>query len=289
MESQNSSRTAVLTAIHRAAHYILDDDPKILADRFARSFAGFASDEDLLAALATSSFPDFAAHRALFALRNRFTEDALTAAVELGTAQYVILGAGLDSFAHRQPPAMRALRIYEVDHPASQSWKRARLAELGIDTPPSLHYLPIDFERQALTAVLPAGGLDDHAPTFFSWLGVTQYLTRDAVLNTLRDVASVSAPGSELALTFVIPAAMLGPSDREIVDGVAAMTAGVGEPWLSFFEPRDMEDLMRQAGFEDIHVFGREQASERYLAGRGDGLEMPAYSRFIKGRLGTRG
>ena len=135
MEVGSPSRTAILTAIHRAAHFVIDDPPKILADSFARALAGFSSDNEFLAALDSYAFPDFVAHRASFALRNRYAEDQLAAAAASGTAQYVILGAGLDSYAYRCPDALRGLQIFEVDHPSSQAWKRARLAELGIETP----------------------------------------------------------------------------------------------------------------------------------------------------------
>jgi methyltransferase (TIGR00027 family) len=152
------SRTAILSAIHRAAHLLIDD-PKIFVDPFARTFAGFSSDDELLATIDKYAFAEFAAHRAWFALRSRYTEDQLAAAVASGTAQYVMLGAGLDSFAYRRPSALLGLRIFEVDHPSSQAWKRARLAELGMEAPPTLHYVPIDFERETLTAggAMPRG------------------------------------------------------------------------------------------------------------------------------------
>jgi len=182
MEVGSPSRTAILAAVHRAAHFLIDDPPKILADPFARAFAGFSSDHELLAVVDSYAFPDFVAHRAMFALRNRYAEDQLAAAVASGTGQYVILGAGLDSFAYRCPDALRGLQIFEVDHPSSQAWKRAHLAKLGMEAPPTLRYVSIDFECETLTARLDVGGVDRKAKAFFSWLGVTQYLTRDAVL-----------------------------------------------------------------------------------------------------------
>jgi hypothetical protein len=166
-ESGSPSRTAILTATHRAAHLVLDHPP-IFRDPFARAFAGFASDEDLLDSLDRFVLPDFPSHRALFALRSRYAEDELAAAVRSeGISQYVILGAGLDSFAYRCPDEMRSLRIFEVDHPSSQVWKRARLAELGIQPPPTLRYIPVDFEREALSQRLDAGGVDGGAKAFF--------------------------------------------------------------------------------------------------------------------------
>jgi methyltransferase (TIGR00027 family) len=288
MESGSPSRTAILTAAHRAAHFLLDPLP-ILNDPFARAFAGFASDEELLNSLDQFALPDFPSHRALFASRSRYTEDELAAAVQAGISQYVILGAGLDSFAYRCPDEMRSLRIYEIDHPSSQAWKRARVNELGIQPPPTLHCIPVNFERETLTQGLAEGGTDREAKAFFSWLGVTQYLTRDAVLSTLREIAFTTIPGSQLIATFPVPSAMLGHEDREILTSTAARAASVGEPWLSFFEPEEMEALLKQAGFSDMHCCGPEQINQKYLSGRTDGLRMPAYSRFIKAHVAHSG
>ena len=285
MESRDPSRTAILTAMHRAAHCLLDDAPKILADHFARPFAGFASDDELLATLDTLALLDFSGHRALFAMKNRYAEDMLAAAVQRGISQYVILGAGLDSYAYRRPDAMCALRVYEVDHPSSQAWKRARVAQLGIERPPTLHYVPLDFEHETLTDGLAAGGVDGKAKTFFSWLGVTQYLTRDAVLNTLREIVSATASGSEVVVTFVVPLATLNQKDGDLLTALAARMASAGEPWLSFFEPDEMDALMKRTGFRDIVHFGPEQAAGTYLFGRTDDLRLPAYFGSINARV----
>jgi methyltransferase (TIGR00027 family) len=286
MEVGSPSRTAILTAIHRAAHFLIDDPPKILADSFARAFAGFSSDNEFLAVVDSYAFPDFAAHRASFALRNRYAEDQLAAAVASGTAQYVILGAGLDSFAYRCPDALRGLQIVEVDHPSSQAWKRARLAELGMEEPPTLRYVSIDFECETLTARLDAGGLDRKAKAFFSWLGVTQYLTRDAVLKALREIVSATVAGSEIVATFVVPISILNRAESELLAAISERSASVGEPWLSLLEPREMIALMEQAGFVDVCSFGPEDAARTYLGDRRDGLRMPGYSRLIKGCVG---
>jgi methyltransferase (TIGR00027 family) len=286
MEVGSPSRTAIRTAIHRAAHFLIDDPPKILADLFARAFAGFSSDNEFLAVVDSYALPDFAAHRAMFALRNRYAEDQLTAAVASGTAQYVILGAGLDSFAYRCPDALRGLQIFEVDHPSSQAWKRARLAELGMEAPPTLRYVSIDFECETLTARLDAGGVDRKAKAFFSWLGVTQYLSRDAVLKALREIVSASVAGSEVVATFVVPTSILNRAESELLAAISERAASIGERWLSLFEPREMIALMEQAGFVDVCCFGPEDAARTYLAGRRDGLRMPGYSRMIKDYVG---
>lgn len=281
MEERGPSRTAIATATLRAAHYLLDAEPKILDDRFARAFAGFPSDEELSKTLTTLVYPDILRMRTLFALRNRYAEDELVRTVERGTSQYIILGAGLDSFAYRRPDLLQTLDVYEVDHPASQVWKRERVEELGIRIPARLHHVPIDFERETLTEVLVAGGVNLNAATFFSWLGVTQYLTSAAVLGTLREIAEMAAPGSEIVFQFIVPAATLANEERSLVMTLAALAAAVGEPWLSFFEPEEMEGHLARMGFAEIHHFGPEQANERYLLGRADGLRVPAYFHMI--------
>jgi methyltransferase (TIGR00027 family) len=281
MQERGPSRTAIVTAALRAAHYLLDAEPKILDDKFARAYAGFASDDELLKAINSASIPDFVRMRTLFALRNRYAEDELGRAIEHGTSQYIILGAGLDSFAYRRPDLLHSLDVYEVDHPASQAWKRARIQELGIKQPARLHYVPIDFEQETLTAGLTAGGINFNAPMFFSWLGVTQYLFPATVLDTLREIAELAAAGSEIAFQFVVPPATLAGDERALVTELAARAAAIGEPWLSFFEPEELEAHLKRIGFGKVLHFGPQQATERYLLGRSDGLSLPAYFRMI--------
>jgi methyltransferase (TIGR00027 family) len=289
MECRGPSQTAIASALLRAAHYLLDDPPKILADPFARDLVGFASDDGLRKALdAFAMRPHFPHMRTVSALRSRYAEDQLRIAVERGISQYVILGAGLDSFAFRHCDLMRKLHVFEVDHPVSQSWKRARVNELGIAVPPTLHYVPIDLERATLSDGLAAGGVDRNAKSFFSWLGVTQYLARDAVLSTLRDIASTAAPGSELVVQFIVPAMTLSREEGDLVTALADRSTSMGEPWLSFFEPEDFEFHLKQIGFQEIVHFGSQQAAERYLLWRRDGLTLPAYFRMIKARVGNQ-
>jgi methyltransferase (TIGR00027 family) len=206
-----------------------------------------------------------------FALRHRFAEDELAKAVTRRTTQYVILGAGLDSFAYRRPDLVRSLDVYEVDHPASQAWKRERVAALGIPIPPTLHYAPIDFERTSLTEGLVTAGLKRHEPTFFTWLGVTQYLTRETVLRTLREVAALSTVESTLVLEFLAPPRTVNGEDAALFNASAEAVARLGEPWLSFFTPDDMSDALTQAGFRSVEHFGPAEAFDGYLRGRSDG------------------
>jgi methyltransferase (TIGR00027 family) len=290
MERRGPSQTAISCALLRAAHYLLDDAPKILADPFARDLVGLASDEELRKALdadAYAQLPDFPRLRTVFALRSRYAEDELGMAIQRGISQYVILGAGLDSFPYRRGDLMHVLRVYEVDRPASQLWKRARVAELGIAVPPTLHYVPIDLQHATLSSGLATGGVTRDAKAFFSWLGVTQYLPRDAVLNTLREIASAAAPGSELVVQFVVPPATLTRKDADLVTALAEIAASIGEPYQSFFEPEDLEDCLQQIGFGEIVHFGSEQGTERYLLRRTDGLRLPGHFRMIKARVGV--
>jgi methyltransferase (TIGR00027 family) len=282
MAIRGPSRTAINTAVWRAVHTLLDDEPKLLADPFAGRLAGHASDEEVLQASAAHPLAHIPWLRTQFALRNRLAEEELGNAVGQNIRQYVILGAGLDSFAYRQPSLMKILDVYEVDHPGSQEWKRARIAELGLDVPSRLHYAPVDFEHQTLTEGLIAAGVDRSQRAFFSWLGVTQYLTAEAVSRTLREIAELFAEGSILVVEFIAPAATLHPQEADLVVALAAGAARVGEPWLSYFTAEDMERLLRAAGFSSVVKFGPEQAFDRYLRGRTDGSRLPGYFRMIK-------
>ena len=285
MEEGSPSRMAILAAMLRGAHYLLDVEPRILDDSFARAFAGFSSDEELLKALDDLKVAEFVRRRTLVAVRNRYAEDELVRSVAQGMTQYVILGAGLDSFAYRRRDLLQVLDVYEVDHPASQAWKRQRVEELGIKIPERLHYVPVDFERETLTNGLSTAGVNHRAATFFSWLGVTQYLTSTAVLNTLREVARLAAPGSEIVFQFIVPAATLVGEERAVVETLAARSAAVGEPWLSFFTPEELEVHLKQLGFKEVIHFGPHNATERYLTGRGDQLRLPAHFYVIDARV----
>jgi methyltransferase (TIGR00027 family) len=273
------------TAMLRAAHYILDDEPKILADSFARPFTGFATDGELLKALDTLNPPNFSGMRTLFTLRNRYAEDELAQAVQGGVSQYVILGAGLDSFAFRHPELMRKLEVFEVDHLGSQAWKRNRLTELALEIPASLHFVPVDFERETLAEGLARSGFSRSAKAFFSWLGVTQYLTPEAVFQTLREITEVAASGSELVWQFIPPVTSLDQTAGALVAALARGAAGVGEPFVSYFEPADLGKHLGQIGFGQIRHFGVKDATERYLLSRSNGLTLPGYFHMVKARI----
>ena len=192
----------------------------------------------------------------------------------------------MNSFAYRRPDSMRHVEVFEVDHPASQAWKRQRVAELGIPVPATLHYIPVDFEKQTLTDGLAAGGVDRVAPIFFSWLGVTQYLTSEAVLQTLKEVAEVSVKGSQLVVQFIAPPESLAENDAALVHSLATGSAKVGEPWLSYFEPHRLAEHLLRLGFRTTRHFGPAEATTKYLANGSDGMRLPAYFPMITADLG---
>jgi methyltransferase (TIGR00027 family) len=186
------------------------------------------------------------------AARSRYTEDRLAEAVESGVSQYVVLGAGLDTFAYRNPVA--ALRVLEVDFPATQDWKRRLLADAAIRLPDQLTFVPLDFEHRTLAEGLLAAGFDSREPAFFGWLGVVPYLTRDAFLATLQTIARQAA-GSAVCFDYALAPEGFSAQRRAVFDALAARVAAVGEPFQLFFTPEELEGELRSAGFTRIeHV-----------------------------------
>ncbi|ETW94238.1 MAG: hypothetical protein ETSY1_35785 [Candidatus Entotheonella factor] len=297
METGHPSSTAVSAARSRAAHLFLDDEPKIFNDPFALGLGGFGSEAALRTEIETRSASAvrrlgsvwalnlFRYPRAMMTMRSRYTEDALDQAIERGVTQYVILGAGLDSFAFRRLDLVDRLRIFEVDYPASQQWKQNRLRELHLALPSNLNFIPIDFETQTLAKALTSGGYDPEAPAFLSWLGVTQYLTEEAVLNTLKQVASLTS-GTEIIMTYLVPEALLDQDSQRFLAINKSGAANRGEPWVSFFEPAVLTAQMRQLGFDQISHFSPAEANARYFASRTDGLCLPGLEHLMQARVG---
>jgi methyltransferase (TIGR00027 family) len=217
-------------------------------------------------------------------IRSRCAEDALEAAAARGVHRYVLIGAGFDSFVVRQPAFARDLDIVEVDHPASQAMKRQRLAACRAKVPPNVHFVPADLREESLPSVLSRGGVSRHVPTFFSWLGVTIYLTRDDNVATLRGIAASSAPGSELVFTYVDQRALDGQRSATL-EQMRARRAMLGEPWLSGFDPTTLANELRELGFELIEDLGRLELTERYCAGRGDGLAPGRVGHVARARV----
>jgi methyltransferase (TIGR00027 family) len=191
-----------------------------------------------------------------------------TAAAD-GVEQYVILGAGLDSFAYRRPDLLGQVRVFEVDHPASQAWKRQRLEEMHIRPPDNLTYAPIDFENQTLRQGLKTAGFDFSARAVFSWIGVTMYLTTEAIRSTLATIAAC-APGTRIVLTYNQPHAALNDLAKEVETTIRRFANESGEPFVSLFSSAEIEELLKQMGFAEITHFGPEEAIRAYFPGRGD-------------------
>jgi methyltransferase (TIGR00027 family) len=217
-------------------------------------------------------------------MRSRYVEDELDQAIMRGVAQYVILGAGLDSFAYRRPDLADVLRVFEVDHPATQAWKRTRLHELNVATPPNLVFVPLDFEKRSLIESLRICGYRCDAAGLFSWLGVTPYLTRDAIFDTLRTVASM-APGTEIIFQYLLPPALLDNESRQINELFMDAGAAGGEPYLTFFEPANLAEQVRKLGFAEVWDLGPEEANARYFANRTDGLRLRDIDHFLGARV----
>lgn len=279
MEADLPSRTAERAAILRAAHQMLDS-PLVLDDPVVLRLLGEARAAALYADPQALDRPGLRELRAFIALRSRYAEDALRAAVARGVGQYIVLGAGLDSFAYRNPHPAEILRVFEVDHPATQAWKRARLHEAGIPLPPSLVFAPVDFERQVLAEALAASGFDATAPACIAWLGVTVYLTREAIVRTLTWAASLPA-GSAIVFEYAVPPeTQTGPA-RAILAAMAERAAGSGEPWLTYFEPAEARAMLAETGFSDVEELGPEAAFARYFSNRTDGLRPGGTARLV--------
>ncbi|HKW87894.1 MAG TPA: class I SAM-dependent methyltransferase [Candidatus Acidoferrales bacterium] len=254
----------------RAVHQISDSEPKILLDPIApRLVNTSALDANWLAPMLGHPFAR--QWRAGFLIRSRYAEDCLAEAVTRGLVQYLVLGAGLDTFAYRQPAWAHKIDIFEVDHPTTQAFKRGQLAKAGIEWPANLTFVPIDFESASLKQTLRAAAFAFDKPTFCSWLGVTQYLTAAAIEATLALTLSLPRT-SEIVLSFITPQAALSGLEADAVATAAAKSAEVGEPWLSRFDPADLASQLRRMGFSQVVHFTPEQAHECYLKNRQDDL-----------------
>jgi methyltransferase (TIGR00027 family) len=267
MQEGKFSKTAYRVAVRRAAHQILDE-PKVLDDPLALRIIGAEAEQDLRSN--PKEHPAFSrAFRAFMAARSRYAEDELARAVAQGVKQYVVLGAGLDTFAYRNPHA--GLRVFEVDHPDTQAWKREQLQEARIPIPASLTFVPIDFEHQTLEAELRRDGLNFALPAFFSWLGVTPYLTREACMNTLSLIGKMPA-GSGVVFDFALDPSLLNAGQRQALDALAKRVASVGEPFQLFFDPEKLQSDLKSLGFHRTEFLQGAQINERYFKDRADGL-----------------
>jgi methyltransferase (TIGR00027 family) len=268
MEQAIPSGTALSVALRRAAHQIYDS-PIVFDDPIAVSLLGTAYAEELRR---TPLRPDRASSiglRAFLVARSRYAEDNLRKAVERGVEQYVLLGAGLDTFAYRNSYAR--LRVFEVDHPATQQWKRELLQRNSIAIPASVTYTPVDFERQSLPAQLRDAGFNHRVPAFFAWLGVVPYLTLEAFRGTLSFI-SAQPPGSGVTLDYTQPRAVLTPREQLEHDSLASRVEQAGEPFRLFFTPTEI--AAECPHFHSLEDLGAPEINARYFSGRTDQLAV---------------
>jgi methyltransferase (TIGR00027 family) len=276
MESlTRSSQTALLAAAARAAHLIVDAEPYIFADTLAATLLDDRADEFIDYHRNHGRHVVLAGARAQVICRSRYAEGRVSAS---RADQYVILGAGLDSFAYRSTSPMR---VFEVDHPATQALKRDNLARAGIAVPDTARFVPVDFETDDLVRQLVAAGFDRYRPAVVAWLGVTMYLTRAAISQTLAVIGNFT-PGSELIVDHMLPTELRDEAGQTYVDLVAPGAAERGEPWLSFLAPADMSALLSGSGFTDVRHANQRDAIDAPLWNRTDVLRPAALSMLTR-------
>ncbi|HTM64983.1 MAG TPA: class I SAM-dependent methyltransferase [Flavipsychrobacter sp.] len=261
--------TAVRTALWRALHVQIDAKPPILEDELGLKLVA--------PELGWQERPDMKFTkrlRASIVARARFVEDLIIEQSKEGIAQYVILGAGLDTLAERRPDIASKLQIFEIDQPETLAWKEMRLKELGYDTPSSLHFVAVDFETSSWWDELLRSGFDVTKPAVVACTGVSLYLTKEAIMATVRQLADL-APDSKIAMTFYLPIELLEEEDRPLMEMSIKGASAAGTPFVSFFTPEEILQLGREAGFKDVHAVSTKDMESMYFAGRPDDL-VPA-------------
>ena len=259
------SITARRVAMRRAAHQLFDR-PIVFEDPLAVPILGL----QIAATLAEDA--DHAPEkrlRAFMVARSRYAEDQLREAVARGAKQYVLLGAGLDTFAYRNP--YPGLRVFEVDHPATQAWKRECLAAAGIPAPESLRFAAVNFDGESWADKLREGGFATTEPAFFAWLGVTPYLTEEVVFATLRLIHSL-CPENGVVFDYALPRSILNQHEQAAHDAIAARVAAAGEPFRGYFEPQRLRSELRGMGYSRVEDLPGAEIDARYFVGRSDGL-----------------
>ena len=275
MHEVNPSRTALRVALRRAAHQLHDAKPLVFPDPLAIPILGKDYLDEINRTPDSAKRPFSAALRAFMVVRARLAEDTLAAALQThATQQYLVLGAGLDTFACRNPHP--TLRVFEVDHPATQAWKKKLLTAANLTPPDTAHFVAVDFEKDSLRARLKSAGFDETLPTVTAWLGVVPYLTPDAFRATLRLLARF-APGSEVVFDYTQPREALPPREQLMHDSLSARVALAGEPFQLFFTPEQLAEELDWLGLRVVEDLDTTALSARYLAGRKDGL-------FLRGK-----
>ena len=281
MHKKQVSSTAILTNEVRASHQSTASYPKVLADPVAVEFSKHFEGSPALAAFSMLSKPLLAVLESALVLRNRYAEDVFQEVASRANCQYAILGAGFDTFAFRQPDWAAKTPIIEIDHPTTQDAKREILVETGYSLPENLILCPIDFRTTSLHDALSATSFDFEVPTVFSWLGVTQYIAQDAIRSTLEFVLTLPA-STTIVLSFIPPGSMLSDEDRGYVETFEIPAAAKGEPFISRFQPKELQDSIREMGFSEVYHLTPEVAQERYFMNRDDNLKAPVLEQLIR-------
>ena len=268
----------------RAAHQLLDN-PKVFEDPIALRIVGTQGESDIRSGKRKYKTRLSSYLRAIVVARSRFVEDELSFAIKRGVRQYVILGAGLDTFAYRNPYSNNDLRVFEVDHPATQAWKRRQLKAAKISIPESLTFAPIEFESQSLADRLYEVGYRTDVPSFFSWLGVTMYLTRETVMATMKYITSSTPSGTGIVFDYVVPPSSQNFFRRFAFHLLANRLADIGEPWKSFFDPYSLLNDLKAIGFKKVEDIEPKDINRRFFKNRADKLMVGGFGHLIKAQL----
>jgi len=269
--------TAVRTALWRALHVQIDPPPHIIEDEIGLKLVAPADEWQQRPDMS----PDFTKRlRAAMVARGRFIEDLVIEQSGLGVEQYIILGAGLDTFAQRRPGIASSLQVFEIDQPDTQTWKQQRLSSLGFGVPDWLHFVSVDFEKSSWWEQLVRAGFDAGRPAVIACTGVSLYLTKNAIIDTLRRTAKL-APGSKLAMTFYLPLHLIEEEDKALQQIAEKGAAAAGTPFISFFAPDDALVMAGDAGFTTANIITARDLANRYFSGRADGLAPASGEYFL--------
>jgi methyltransferase (TIGR00027 family) len=284
VKEDSPSRTAHAVAVSRAAHQILDL-PRVFEDPVALTLLGPQAVAEIRAGQARHDRRYARYLRGFLVARSRLAEDALSEAIARGVRQYVLLGAGLDTFAHRNPHQAAGMRVFEVDHPATQEWKRHLISQARLKSPQSLVYVPVDFERDSLAERLASNGFHANEPAFFSWLGVTMYLSPEAVQETLRFVAQSQVSRSGIVFDYLTLPRPWDLLRRGVMKAMMRRVATEGEPWRTFFEPRQLHGVLLRLGFATVRDFGPAEINARLFENAGARLRVGGVGRLVLARI----
>ncbi|GAA0970788.1 SAM-dependent methyltransferase [Acrocarpospora macrocephala] len=280
MNDEEPSQSALMAAAGRAAHLIVDREPFIFEDTVAHALLGDQAEELMGYHKAYGDHPILSGVRAQVTARSHYTEHRLAELAVQGLTQYVILGAGLDTFAYRSP-LVGQVTVYEVDHPTTQHWKRALLASAGITPPDNLSFVGIDFETDTLPDRLTAHGFDPNKPALVSWLGVSMYLTTPAITTTLTAIGHL-APTTELIMEYALPPAQRDEKGAAYADIAMTATAERGEPWLTFFTPEELSATLADHALDVAEHIRQQQAIPSTLWQRHDPLVPVDVCRLVR-------